>query len=196
MSRAPTLKSHPHLTAEFVRLFQEGQTVVQACVMLDVPRTSFQEWRRWGSIEPLTGPDGKPRTPKEPYAAFARAVNQTLATYEIALMSEVTRQGHDARDKKGNVLLDLNGQAVRLGDWRALEFILRTRFPKRYAPQIRVLYEEQLNAALAALERGLPPEVFALVLDILSSADQGDADVLGAGAPPTRAASAGGSATH
>jgi len=197
--RIPTLKSHPELTAAFVLAFHEGLTIAQACVRLDVPRQSFQDWRRWGATE---NPDGSPRpvkgdgAPKEPYAAFARAMDEALLAYEIALMGEISRQGHDARDLKGNVLLDINGRAARVGDYRALQWILERRFPKRYAPAVRVIVEEQLQAAVAALERNLEPEVFARVLGILARADQGDADDLGARTPPARSAQAGTGTTH
>jgi hypothetical protein len=191
------LQTRPELVAAFGTKFDEGLTVTQACIELDVPRSCFKEWMRWGCPEPATNADGKKRTPKEPYAEFYRVVTRARSTWEVALLGEIARQGHDARNLKGEILQDMSGRIARAGDWRALEMLLRSRFPKTYAPQVRVVLEEHLTNALNVLQRGLegltlvpltkPSEApaFTHVLELLARADtdavdDGDAHDVGA----------------
>lgn len=209
MSKRPRLVEEPGLTKKFCELFEMGVTIAAACLELDVPLQCFKDWRRWGSIVREDGNEAK-----EPYKSFAQKVNRSLALFENSLVSEIRRQGRDARyasdveiderdddgkvvgktvlHKKGDIILNPKGYVARPGHWQANAYLLGVRFPKKYSPQVRVIVQEQLDAALRALERGLEPETYARVLDILANADgsEGDADPLGPGAPPPGKAAA------
>lgn len=195
----PRLKAEPGLTDAFVRLFKQGVFITDACKELDVPLQCFKDWMRWGNLS-----DEKGSAAKEPYRSFAHEVTKARAGWERSLVAELGRQARDARyasdviaddgetvlHRAGDIILNPKGYVARPGKVEAIKFLLQVQNPKRYAPQLRVLYEGQLNAALVALERGLPPEWFARALDIIQAAEvgagDGDADPGSAGpsAPP------------
>lgn len=221
MSRKPRLASEPTLTADLCKLLRQGVSVSEACERLELPLSSYKDWMRWGRVTA-----GEKVVAKEPFRTFAREVNGALSDFRGSLLDEIRRQGRDARwasdgpevltaggdvlvpeHKKGDIILNPKGYVARPGHWNANAWLLERRFPKEFAPQVRVIVEEQLDAALRALDLELVPgvvrlgidpalaqEVFALVYDILSRADAptgADADAGGAGAPPVGGAAAG-----
>lgn len=220
MSRRPRLKDEPQLTAEFAKLLRAGVTPEEACLRLDVALQSYKEWRRWGSPERRDG-----KAPVEPYRTFARETSLALADFQGGLVDSVLLHGTDARyakdvedpfhkgvilHKKGEIILNDRGSVARPGDWRATMAILAARFPRQFSPQVRVVLEHELTAALARIERGLegftlvritkPGEEQAItrVLELLSStAGDEDAEPGGARPPaPRRDPAEGGGTTH
>jgi hypothetical protein len=202
VTKKSRLKSEPDLTAKFAKALRQGDTIADTCIRLEVPLSSYKDWMRWG-----TRSEGEKVVALEPYKTFAREVSAALAGYKGALLDEIGRQGRDARyandvlddegnvlHKRGDIILNPKGYVARPGHWNANAWLLQVRFPKEFAPQVRVIVEEQLNAALRALERELEPEVYARVLDIIarsgeSPGEQGS-DLGGAGAPPAGGAPA------
>jgi hypothetical protein len=186
MSRKARLNEEPTLTVEFAKLLRSGASREEACQRLNVPLQCFKDWMRWGSLCSEHG-----SIAKEPYRTFARTVGAALRDFEGSLVDEILRQGADARyahdvfgpgkdgpdtllHKRGEIMVNPKGYVARPGRWEANRWLLQVRFPKTYAPQVRVVIEQHHTTVLRALERGLEPEVFARVLEIMAKADEGD----------------------
>jgi hypothetical protein len=209
MARPSRLKKEKNLGAKFAAVLRAGESQIDACRRFDVPFATYKDWLRWG-----TRVDGEHIVAEEPYRSFAKAVNDALTAYKEDILGELTKQGRDAtwkasgaalKDGKGNVVIPAhkkgdiivapNGRIARPGKWGANAWLLERRFPKEFAPQVRVLYESQMNRGFDALARELEPETFARVLEIWSRAGDELEDPLGGGtgAPPAGASPGNGS---
>lgn len=205
MAKKTRLAEEPELTGKICRLLKAGVAVYDACERVALPPSCFKDWMRWG-----TRAEGERIVAKEPFKSFAFEVNAALGEFKSTLLDEIRRQGRDARyandvevdrlddngaivgktvlHKKGDIILNPKGYVARPGHWNANAWLLSKRFPKEYAPQVRVIVEEQLTSVLKALERELEPEFYARVLDIISRADEADADAGSVGPLPPGAA--------
>ena len=54
-------------------------------------------------------------------------------------------------------------------DWRAAAWRLERRFPRKYGPRVQLAIQEELDAVLGRLEKGLDSEVFDRVLQLLAA---------------------------
>jgi hypothetical protein len=58
-------------------------------------------------------------------------------------------------------------------DWRAAAWRLERKTPRRYGPRVQQAVQQELDAVLGRLEKGLPPDVYERVLQIIA-ADEGE----------------------
>ena len=54
-------------------------------------------------------------------------------------------------------------------DWKAAAWRLERRLPRRYGPRIQATIQEELNAMVDVLEKGLDRETFLKVLEVVCS---------------------------
>lgn len=60
-------------------------------------------------------------------------------------------------------------------DWKAAAWRLERKQPRRYGPRVAVSVQQELDAVLDRLKKGLPPEWYEKVLELMA------ADIPGAG---------------
>jgi hypothetical protein len=96
--------------------------------------------------------------PGSEYAVFRQQVLQAEAESEIRAVAKWRRAMPE--------------------DWRAVQGFLAAKYPARWGPRIKVTVENELNAALDKLQRGLPPDVLERVLACLTD-DSGEAEAGG-----------------
>ena len=56
-------------------------------------------------------------------------------------------------------------------DWRAAAWRLERKAPRRYGPRVQLAVQQELDAVLGRLEKGLTPEVYEKVLQIIAADD-------------------------
>jgi transposase len=56
-------------------------------------------------------------------------------------------------------------------DWRAAAWRLERKAPRRYGPRVQLAVQQELEAVLGRLEKGLPPETYEKVLQIMTAED-------------------------
>ena len=56
-------------------------------------------------------------------------------------------------------------------DWRAAAWRLERKTPRRYGPRVQQAVQQELDAVLTRLEKGLPPAVYEQVLQVIASED-------------------------
>jgi hypothetical protein len=56
-------------------------------------------------------------------------------------------------------------------DWRAAAWRLERKAPRRYGPRVQQAVQQELEAVLTRLEKGLPPETYERVLQIMTAED-------------------------
>jgi hypothetical protein len=57
-------------------------------------------------------------------------------------------------------------------DWRAAAWRLERKAPRRYGPRVQLTVQQELEAVLTRLEKGLPPETYERVLQIMTAEDE------------------------
>jgi len=57
-------------------------------------------------------------------------------------------------------------------DWRAAAWRLERKSPRRYGPRVQVAVQQELDAVLGRLEKGLAPEVYDRVLQLIAAEDE------------------------
>jgi hypothetical protein len=57
-------------------------------------------------------------------------------------------------------------------DWRAATWRLERRAPRRYGPGVQKAVQQELDAVLARLEKGLTPEIYDQVLQLIVAEDE------------------------
>src|SRR3954451_19465924 len=57
-------------------------------------------------------------------------------------------------------------------DWRAAAWRLERKAPRRYGPRVQQAVQEELEAVLGRLEKGLPPETYEKVLQLMTAEDE------------------------
>ena len=57
------------------------------------------------------------------------------------------------------------------GDWKAAAWRLERKAPRRYGPRVQKAVQQELDAVLTRLEKGLAPEVYDRVLQLIASDD-------------------------
>jgi transposase-like protein len=61
-------------------------------------------------------------------------------------------------------------------DWRAATWRLERKAPRRYGPRVQQAVQQELDAVLGRLEKGLPPDQYWRVLELMAAEDE-DVDV-------------------
>ena len=56
-------------------------------------------------------------------------------------------------------------------DWRAAAWRLERKSPRRYGPRVQAAVQQELDGVLNRLEKGLAPEVYDRVLQLIASED-------------------------
>ena len=56
-------------------------------------------------------------------------------------------------------------------DWRAAAWRLERKAPRRYGPRVQLAVQQELDAVLGRLEKGLPPETYEKVLQLMTAED-------------------------
>jgi len=56
-------------------------------------------------------------------------------------------------------------------DWRAAAWRLERKAPRRYGPRVQLAVQQELDAVLGRLEKGLPPETYEKVLQLIAAED-------------------------
>ena len=56
-------------------------------------------------------------------------------------------------------------------DWKAAAWRLERKAPRRYGPRVQQAVQQELDAVLTRLEKGLAPEVYDRVLQLIASDD-------------------------
>lgn len=57
-------------------------------------------------------------------------------------------------------------------DWKAAAWRLERKAPRRYGPRVQQAVQQELEAVLTRLEKGLPPEQYERVLQIMTAEDE------------------------
>jgi transposase-like protein len=57
-------------------------------------------------------------------------------------------------------------------DWRAATWRLERRAPRRYGPRVQQAVQQELDAVLSRLEKGLAPEIYDQVLQLIAADDE------------------------
>ena len=68
-------------------------------------------------------------------------------------------------------------------DWRAAAWRLERKWPRRYGVRVAVSVQQELDAVLDRLKKGLPPEWYEKVLELMA-ADNVQVPELGHGEDP------------
>jgi len=56
-------------------------------------------------------------------------------------------------------------------DWRAAAWRLERKAPRRYGPRVQLAVQQELDSVLGRLEKGLPPETYEKVLQLIAAED-------------------------
>jgi hypothetical protein len=56
-------------------------------------------------------------------------------------------------------------------DWKAAAWRLERKQPRRYGPRVGVMVQQELDAVLDRLKKGLPPEWYEKVLELMAADD-------------------------
>jgi len=56
-------------------------------------------------------------------------------------------------------------------DWKAAAWRLERKQPRRYGPRVAVSVQQELDAVLDRLKKGLPPEWYEKVLELMAADD-------------------------
>src|SRR5512140_887780 len=56
-------------------------------------------------------------------------------------------------------------------DWKAAAWRLERKQPRRYGPRVAVSVQQELDAVLDRLKKGLPPETYEKVLELMAADD-------------------------
>jgi transposase len=59
-------------------------------------------------------------------------------------------------------------------DWRAAAWRLERKVPRRYGARVQLAVQQELDAVLGRLEKGLPTETYEQVLQLMASEDDGE----------------------
>lgn len=57
-------------------------------------------------------------------------------------------------------------------DWKAAAWRLERRFPRKYGPRVQLAVQEELDSVLGRLQKGLAPEAYDRVLQLIVSEDE------------------------
>lgn len=57
-------------------------------------------------------------------------------------------------------------------DWKAAAWRLERRAPRRYGPRVQLAVQQELDAIVSKLEKGLPPDQYQRVLQIMTSDEE------------------------
>ncbi len=152
----PSLLS-PAIEKQICDLIREGNYLETACASAGVDWWTVREWLKRGARAMRAR---EPSADDAPYVEFRKA----------CLAAEASVEGRHVK----------RFAAAGKKDWRADESFLERRFQKKWGKQFNVTVQAELGAFLDALERKLPPEVFALVLDVAESREGGENEAQGA----------------
>lgn len=158
----------PEVHATIVAWISDGNYFETACTAAGVAPRTARDWLREG-------------------ARAAREAEEAAALVERGVRVPGRLRGDQGRPWLAQFWRDVveaegkfEAKAVRewseAGDWRATESLLERRFPRRWGRKINVTVEEELDAVLRALERGLEPKVFERVLAIIVGVTEDRAD--------------------
>jgi hypothetical protein len=132
----------PEVHAQIVEWMGEGNYFTTACASVGISSSTGHNWLRDGA---RVAGGGKP-DPQRPWL---------LQFYLDVTKAEAQAEDKSVREWRG------------AGEWRAQESFLERRHPKKFGRQINVTVEEELDAALKALESGLTGAEFEKVLAIV-----------------------------
>lgn len=140
---------NPKLKDNLITSIKLGNTLEAACGVVGLPYDTFAEWRQRGEGRHPT------RKPLPDYVQFAQEVNQAIAEAQLRLIKRI----HDASDN----------------DWKAAAWILERRHPEHWSAtqRVQLAVEQELEKAIEALEKRLPPDVYDQVLNALAYAEGG-----------------------
>lgn len=125
------------LRAQVVELIGEGQFAVDACAAVGIGVSTFMSWKAKGEGQA-----------KGQYRDFLSAIEGAEATRRRMLMTRVSTASKEAKH------------------WQAAAWVLTHTDPGKFAPQLRVHVEGELNSALDRLEQEFKnePETWARIL--------------------------------
>jgi hypothetical protein len=60
-------------------------------------------------------------------------------------------------------------------DWKAAAWRLERKAPRRYGPRVQLAVQQELDSVLGRLEKGLSPDVYEKVLQIIATEEENPA---------------------
>lgn len=139
-------KLTPAVAERIAKALEQGMPQETAAKLAGVEPRTFYEWMAQGRRE-----DGR-----HEYQQFAQAVTLARATFQESVIAEIrnafTPGEHGVRD------------------WRALAWLMERMFPEQFGQtvQVRMKVDEELTTTIDRLRKGLDPETFGRVVDILA----------------------------
>lgn len=125
------------LRAQVAKFIEEGQFAVDACAAVGIGQSTFMTWKAKGEGQA-----------KGQYRDFLSAIEAAEAARRRGLMTKLKKASDDPKH------------------WQAATWVLTHTDPGKFAPQLRVHVEGELNSALDRLEQEFKnePETWARIL--------------------------------
>jgi hypothetical protein len=132
--------------ADFCALVAQGNYYITACHALGISRSTFWRYMHQGQLDDEEGRD----TLFRKLFVGVRRADAAAEVYALQCLS-----GHFTRDARAAVMF------------------LARRYPDRWSERkyVRVAVEREITSLMHELEVGLPPDAFALVVQVLASVE-------------------------
>jgi hypothetical protein len=153
-----------------VAALERGNDRSVAATIGGVSRQTFYRWLAEGrdAIERADAGEELAGERERILADFAQRCDETEAAHESSLLAKATSACEPWTDAQG---------VARPGNGALLLDILGRRYPQRWAPQIRMRVDAEVDAILIALGKVLPREYYLLALEAIAHiTDEGEAN--------------------
>jgi hypothetical protein len=160
-------------TRKILTYVRAGNYVETASAVAGVSRDVFRKWLELGNA-----PNGEKKHPK--CYALARGLDVAqeesiaagLATISGAARAKKITKEKTTTDAEGKTRTTVETIEDR-GAWQAEAWRLERMHPERFALRVRHTVEIEIGSMLDALERGLDPDTYARVLEVLAASETG-----------------------